>query len=108
MKYWQINQLDCVPQDGSLTDFVVTAHWNRNAKETINEVEYFASVYGGQSFSKDNVTDFIPYEELTYEIVCGWLDALINVEALDLNLDGQIENQVNPPIVVLPLPFVNP
>ena len=44
MKYWQINQLDCVPQDGTLTDFVVVAHWYRNAKETINEVEYFASV----------------------------------------------------------------
>jgi hypothetical protein len=32
----------------------------------------------------------------------------LDVEALDLNLDAQIENQVNPPIVVLPLPFVNP
>ena len=94
--------------DGSLTDFVVTAHWNRNAKETINGVEYFASVYGSQSFSKDDVANFIPYEDLTYDIVCGWLDASIDTEALDLNLDAQIENQVNPPIVVLPLPFVNP
>jgi hypothetical protein len=87
---------------------VVVAHWNRNAKETINGVEYFASVYGAQSFSKDDVTNFIPYEDLTYDIVCGWLDLTINVEALDLNLDAQIENQVNPPIVVLPLPFTNP
>jgi DUF2075 family protein len=108
MKYWYINQLDCVPQDGTLTDFVVVAHWNRNAKETINEVEYQASVYGAQSFSKDDVTNFIPYEDLTYDIVCGWLDASMDVEALDLNLDAQIENQVNPPIVVLPLPFTNP
>ena len=108
MKYWIINQLDCVPQDGSLKDFVVTAHWNRNAKETINGVEYFASVYGSQSFSKDDVSDFIPYEELTYEIVCSWLDATLDTEVLDLNLDAQIENQVNPPVIVLPLPFVNP
>jgi hypothetical protein len=108
MKYWYINQLDCVPQDGNLTDFVVVCHWSRFAKETINEKEYTASVYGTQSFSNNNVTDFIPYEDLTYEIVCVWLDASIDVEALDLNLDAQIENQVNPPIVVLPLPFVNP
>jgi len=108
MKYWYINQLDCVPQDGNYTDFVVVAHWNRNAKETINGVEYFASVYGTQSFSKDDVANFIPYADLTYEIVCGWLDNSIDVAALDLNLDQQIENQVNPPIVVLPLPFVNP
>jgi len=108
MKQWIINQMDCVPQDGDLTDFVVTVHWNRNATEVVNEKEYFAYVYGSQSFSKDDVTNFIPYEDLTYEIVCGWLDASLDVEALDLNLDAQIENQVNPPIVVLPLPFVNP
>ena len=108
MKYWYINQMDSLPVDGDLKDFVINVHWNRNAKETINGVEYFASVYGAQSFSKDDVTNFIPYEDLTYDIVCGWLDASIDVEALDLNLDAQIENQVNPPIVVLPLPFVNP
>lgn len=108
MKYWYINQMDCVPQDGSLTDFVVTVHWTRFVNETINDKVYTASVYGSQSFSKDNVTDFIPYEELTYDIVCGWLDNSMDVEALDVNLDAQIENQVNPPIVVLPLPFTNP
>ena len=37
MKYWYSNQLDCVPQDGDLTDFVVVAHWTRLVKETINE-----------------------------------------------------------------------
>jgi hypothetical protein len=108
MKNWIINQMDCVPKYGDLTDFVVNIHWNRNAKETINNKEYFASVYGSQSFSKDNVTDFIPYEDLTYDIVCGWLDSTLDTQALDLNLDAQIENQVNPPIVVLPLPFQNP
>jgi hypothetical protein len=108
MKYWFINQMACVPKDGELIDFVITVDWSRMAKETINGVEYFASVYGSQSFSKDDVTNFIPYEDLTYDIVCGWLDASIDVEALDLNLDAQIENQVNPPIISLPLPFSNP
>ena len=108
MKYWYINQLDCVPQDGDLTDFVVVAHWTRLVKETINEKEYQASIYGTASFLKDDVTNFIPYEELTYEIVCSWLDVSLDVEALDLNLDKQIENQVNPPIVTLPLPWVTP
>ena len=108
MKYWYINQLECLPSDGIYQDFVLVCHWNRNAKETINGVEYFASVYGAQSFSKDDVTNFIPYEDLTYDIVCGWLDSTIDTEALDLNLDAQIENQVNPPVITLPLPFVNP
>lgn len=100
--------MDCVPKDGDLTDFVVNVHWNRNAIEVVNEKEYFASVYGSQSFSKDEVTNFIPYENLTYEIVCEWLDSSLDVQALDANLDAQIENKVNPPIVTLPLPFENP
>jgi hypothetical protein len=108
MKYWYINQMDSIPTDGTLTDFVINVHWTRFAKETINEKEYQASVYGSQSFSKDDVANFIPYEDLTYDIVSSWLDASMDVEALDLNLDAQIENQVNPPIVVLPLPFPNP
>jgi hypothetical protein len=107
-KFWIINQMDSLPTDGDLKDFVINVHWNRNEKETINNKQYFASVYGSQSFSKDNVTNFIPYKDLTYEIVCEWLDSSLDVEALDANLDAQIENQVNPPIVVLPLPFQNP
>ena len=108
MKYWFINQMDSLPIDGDLKDFVINVHWSRLAKETINGVDYFASVYGAQSFSKDDVANFIPYEDLTYDIVCGWLNASMDVEALDLNLDAQIENQVNPPVITLPLPFVNP
>ena len=108
MKYWYIQQLDCVAKDEDLKDFVVLVNWSRFAKETINDKQYDACINGAQSFSKDDVTNFIPYEELTYEIVCGWLDASIDVEALDLNLDAQIENQVNPPVIVLPLPFTNP
>ena len=108
MKYWYINQLECLPNDGQYKDFVLVAHWIRYAKETINAVEYYVSVYGAQSFSKDDVANFIPYEDLTYDIVCSWLDSTIDTEALDLNLDAQIENQVNPPVITLPLPFVNP
>jgi hypothetical protein len=53
-------------------------------------------------------TDFTAYPDLTYDQVCSWLDAGLDVSALDLNLDAQIENQVNPPIITLPLPFSNP
>jgi hypothetical protein len=108
MKYWIINQLECLPKDGELKDFVLLCHWSRFSKETINENQYEGYVYGSKSFSKDEVTNFIPYKDLTYEIVCDWLDTYLDVEALDLNLNTQIQNQVNPPIVILPLPFENP
>jgi hypothetical protein len=103
---WIINQMDCLPKDGNLTDFVVKIYWNRNATKIVNNKEYFATISGNQSFTKDDITNFIPYNDLTYKIVCEWLDNLFYVSELDANLDAQIENQVNPPIITLPLPWV--
>jgi hypothetical protein len=103
---WIINQMDCLSKDGDLTDFVVKIYWNRNATKIVNDKEYTASISGNQSFSKDDVTNFIPYENLTYNIVCGWLDNLFYVSELDANLDAKIENIINPPIISLPLPWV--
>jgi hypothetical protein len=37
--------------------------------------------------------------------VISWLEAGNDVDALKANLDAQIENQKNPPIVNLPLPW---
>jgi len=106
MKKWVINKLESLSKDEKLKDFVVECHWSRVANEIINNKEYFASTYGTQSFSSENITEFINYEDLTYDIVCGWLDNSIDYETLDISLDNQIENQINPPIITLPLPWV--
>jgi len=106
-KNWVISQLDCITQDGDLKDFVVVCHWRRQAHEEVEGKEYNADVYGAQSFSSDNVTDFIPYEDLTFEIVCGWLENSMDMESLDANLDNQIANLINPPIVSPALPWVS-
>jgi hypothetical protein len=102
---WVVSQLDCLPQDGDLKDFVVVCHWRRQAHEIVDGKEYNADVYSTQSFSPDNVENFIPYEDLTFDIVCGWLESSMDVEAIDANLDTQIANLINPPIVSPPLPW---
>lgn len=104
-KTWVISQLECLPQDGELKNFVVVCHWRRNAIEVDGDKTYYGDVYGAQSFSADNVENFTPYEDLTFDQVCGWLESSLDVESLDAALDAQIENQKNPPIVVLPLPW---
>lgn len=105
IKNWVVSQLDCLPQDGELKDFVVVCHWRRQAHEVVDGKEYTADVYSTQSFSPENVENFIPYEELTFEIVCGWLESSMDVAAIDANLDTQIANLINPPIVSPPLPW---
>jgi hypothetical protein len=105
---WLISQLDCLPQDGTLENFVVVCHWRRQAHEVVGDKEYNADVYSTQSFSSENVTNFIPYADLTFDIVCGWLESSMDVAAIDANLDSQIANLINPPIVSPPLPWATP
>ena len=105
---WIINAMDCKPKQDGLTDVVTCVHWTRVAEQLVDEKSIVVSVYGTMACQTPSETDFTAYPDLTYDQVCSWLDSSLDVEALDLNLDGQIENIINPPIVILPLPFTNP
>jgi len=105
---WVINQMNCVPQEGQLMDVVQTVHWTRTATKIVGAEPIFVSVYGTMACATPSETDFTAYPDLTYEQVCGWLDAGLDVPALDANLDQQIENIINPPIITLPLPWAAP
>ena len=101
---WVINQMDTKPTEDGLTDVVVVVHWTRTAQDG----EINVSSYGTMGCQTPSKTDFTAYPDLTYEQVCSWLDAGLDVTAIDLGLDQQIENIINPPVIVLPLPFENP
>jgi hypothetical protein len=101
---WTIQAMDCVPQEDGHTDVVVVAHWNVSATDGT----YNASVYGTQSFTYDSGKAFIPYSSLTQDEVVGWVQAGMGIDAvtaLQENLDNQIANQINPPIVTPALPW---
>ena len=105
---WVISQMECKPAEEGLTDVVVTIHWRRNAATTVQGKDYFADIYGSYSCPMPSGEDFTPYEDLTEEQVEGWLDAGLDVDAIDAGLVGQLENQINPPIITLPLPWDKP
>lgn len=105
---WSVSQMDTAPSLDGLTDVVVTVHWRRNAVAVDGETTYFADVYGAMACATPSETDFTAYPDLTFEQVCAWLEAGLDVEALNANLDAQIENQINPPIIVLPNPWTTP
>ncbi len=108
MKQWIISSMETKPQEDGLTDVVVVVNWVRLASTIVDEKEYNTSNYGAMACQTPSATDFTAYPDLTYEQVCGWLDAGLPVDEIDANLDVQLENLINPPVVTLPLPFVNP
>ncbi len=102
---WIISQLECYPQHEGHSDVVFTVHWRRQATDGT----HFADVYGSQSVTLDPDAPFTPYADLTEAQVIGWLEAAFGEEQLASQvaaLDKQIEDQINPPILKPPLPWL--
>ena len=107
---WLIERLLCKPVEGSLTDVVITADWRCNGTETTGsgdtEQTYSGTCYGSCSFAPPSGS-FTPYEDLTQDQVLQWCYANgVDQAAIEANVTLQIENQINPPVVTLPLPWV--
>lgn len=99
---WVIPQDSMVTQkvDGTLTDVVVTVNAYRQIVGDTTSTQIPVCI--GLTPPAEG---FVPYEDLTQEIVEGWLNENIDVAALDAELIVQLDNIINPKTVILPNPF---
>ena len=107
---WIIERLLVKPTEGTLTDVVITADWRCNGTETIGTDDdaktYSGTCYGSASFAPPS-ENFTPYPDLTKDQVLGWCFANgVNQTAIEANVTAQIENQINPPVIAPPLPWL--
>jgi len=101
---WIIERLLVKPTEGSLTDVVITADWRCNGSQD----NYSGTCYGSTSFAPPSGS-FTPYPDLTEQQVLGWCYANgVDQSAIEANVSLQIENQINPPVIAPPLPWLPP
>ena len=99
---WLIERLLCKPLEGSNPDVVITADWRCNGSQD----NYSGTCYGSCSFQPPSGS-FTPYPDLTQDQVLQWCyENGVDKTAIEANVTAQIENQINPPVVALPLPWV--
>ena len=99
---WLIERLLVKPTEGTLTDVVITADWRCNGSQD----NYSGTCYGSCSFAPPSGS-FTPYPDLTQDQVLQWCyENGVDKTAIEANVLLQIENQINPPVVTLPLPWV--
>jgi hypothetical protein len=92
MNTWTIANLERNAAD----DGVVIAHW----RVTAQDGEYTASSYGTVGFTPDpDAESFVPFDQLTEATVIGWVQADMDVEAVEANLAAQIEEAKAPAVV---------
>jgi len=97
-----------IPQDSMVTaksvdglsDVVVTINAYREISDEVTSTQIPVCV--GLTPPAEG---FIPYDQLTKEIVEGWLNENLDVTTLDIELSFQLENIKNPKVQVLPNPF---
>jgi len=103
---WIISSMQEYPKTSdNLTDVVFLINWRRTASTQINEKNYIVDTFNQLYVPAPSPEDFIPYADLTFEQVCGWLEAGLDVAEIDAGLEVQLENLINPPVVSLPLPW---
>jgi predicted metal-dependent TIM-barrel fold hydrolase len=102
---WQINQLDCYPTEESQTNVIFAVHWRINATDETHNV----TSYGVQSLTYMVGNPFTPFEQLTEETIIDWVKTAIGAEqvtSIQANLNTQIANLVNPPVISPRLPWL--
>jgi hypothetical protein len=101
---WIIERLLVKPTEGDKTDVVITADWRCNGTNGT----YSGTCYGSASFAPPS-ENFTPYEDLTEQQVLDWCYASgVDKTAIEANVSAQIADQINPPIIAPPLPWLPP
>lgn len=93
MATWTIANLERNVADGGVT----VAHWRVTESETVGEDTFTASSYGTVGFTPDaSASDFVAYDDLTEEVVMGWVHAEVDQAETEAALTANIEGQKNP------------
>lgn len=102
---WIVEDLITKPQEGNLKDVVVFVQWRRTGEVLYNNQMFYASDFGSMACESPSETDFTAYDSLTCLEVCKWLENGLPVATIDKVIKENLERQVNPPTIILPLPW---
>ena len=99
---WDCKTVDVYPTHDGHSDVVYVVHCRLNAESDQQDAEdnnYSASVYGTHSVNADDISNFVPFADLTNDTVTGWVTAGMGddeVASLKSSLDNQIALLITP------------
>ena len=97
---WNCKTVDVHPQEDEQTDVVYNVHWIVTGVDG----DYSATNIGTQVVPLDPESTFIPFEDLTNEIVVGWTKEAMGedqVNQIETSIASQIEDQIHPKSVTM-------
>ena len=97
---WTISAVERAISLDGLSDVIQTVHWRYRGTD---ENGVTAETYGAVAVGEPNPQDFTPFDDITASDVEGWLEVLLDVPAMQANLEAQIALIVNPTTITGPL-----
>ena len=100
---WNCKTVDVVLQEEGLTNVVYNVHWI----VTGTSDTYSSTSIGTQTVTLDESTPFIPFADLTNDIVVGWTKAAMGEEqvaSIESSIADAIEKEINPVTATMQLP----
>jgi len=104
---WNCKTVDAYPQDGDYTDLVYNVHWivtGISSELDSQGVAYNVTNIGTQTLDTSEVTDFIPFEDLTNDEVVAWTKGAMGneqVAEIEASIEKQIQNLITPTSITL-------
>ena len=103
---WTVTKLYTLQQPDP--NYVVTAYWRLTGVDG----QYTAYIENINTFDSQQESNFIPYDQLTNDIVIGWVQNQLGaggISSWEACVQGQINSLINPPVSPqnTPLPWVN-
>ena len=104
---WNCKTVDVHPQENEQANVVYNVHWIvKGISEELDSEgnPYTVTNIGTQSVPLDSESVFILFEDLTNEIVTGWVKESMGEEAvseLEASIDSQINSLINPTSVTM-------
>ena len=104
---WNCRTVDVYPTDEVYTDVVYNVHWT--VVGTSDQLDpqgnpCTATNIGTQILDTSDITDFIPFEDLTNEEVAVWTQGAMGEEQvaqIEANIEAQIENLITPTSIMM-------
>ena len=104
---WNCKTVDCYPEQDSETDVVYNVHWIVTGTSDQLDTQgnpYSATNIGTQILDTSQITDFIPFDQLTNDEVVAWTKGAMGdeqVAQIEASIQDQIDSLITPTSVTL-------
>ena len=95
---WTINQMNAHIESEGEQNVIFRVHWSYTGSEDVSGTIYSANSLGVQSFTYVKGDPFVPYEdnEAFENVVIGWLEGAIDMDAMRTSIAADIQKQITP------------